>query len=73
MSKKEKILEGQLALEVHLREERLSEFVSTNLGGQFHVKQGVYVVPFNSYDNAIDCLRLVIQTLERERDGGGRE
>lgn len=26
-------------------------------------------IPFSSYDNAIDCLRIVLRNLERMRDG----
>jgi hypothetical protein len=30
-----------------------------------------FVVPFSTFDNAIDCLRIVIRALERHRDGEG--
>jgi hypothetical protein len=39
--------------------------ISTGLGGMDHPEEGT-IIPFNSKENAIDCLRVLIRSIERE-------
>ena len=39
----------------------------TGLRGELNIERGGFVVPFASTDNAVDCLRILVQSL---RDGG---
>jgi hypothetical protein len=40
----------------------------TGLRGDLTVEAGGFVVPFASRDNAIDCLRVILRSLERQRE-----
>ena len=48
-----------------------SPYIQTGLG--WMEEDGRAVIPFSSYENAIDCLRVLIRTLERERDSASSD